>query len=120
MCCAVQWFMSNCDCWCLDRLLLFFSQCWSAEYEAPAARGLHPHHPLRLQPGLTGRHGGQGGAEGRRAALEQQTVQWGRAPPPPPLQSGQRHLDLSVLEKVANLMILPNNVKSILCVCLCL
>ena len=50
------------------NIFILISQCWAAEHEATAARGLHPDHRL-LQQGRPGRHGGQGGAEGRRGSL---------------------------------------------------
>ena len=102
-------------------IVAYFSQRWSAEHEAAAARGLHPHHPLRLQPDLTGSHGGQGGTEGRRASLEQQTLQrsWVSPllllPPPPPLRPGH----LSVLEKISNPGFYQSKIYS-LCLSVCL
>ena len=86
--------------------LCYFSQRWTAEYEAAAARGLHPHHLLQLQQDLARRHGRQGGAEGRREPLEQQALQLSRLRLvlllPPPCQRPPR-----VLEKISNPGILP-------------
>ena len=92
----------------LERLC-YFSQRWSEEHEAGAARGLHPHHLLWLQPDLPCSDGRQGGAEGRRESLDQQSLQLcglRLVLLPLPLPS-QRPPDLSVLGKIANPGILP-------------
>ena len=50
------------------KYFILISQCWAAEHEAAAARGLHPDHRL-VQQGRAGRHGRQGGAEGRGGSV---------------------------------------------------
>ena len=92
------------------------SQCWTAEYEAPATRGLHPDRGL-LWRGPR-RHGRQGGAEGRRGSLEWPLLQLSLstceppAPLPFPLQP-PRYLSPSFGLKLKSEI--SSNLKSIIC-----